>query len=146
MSRFASKRLRQEVIDRDGHVCQYCGASVYGKNLHIDHVYPYSMGGKTIIDNLVVSCSECNRAKSNYLGIYPQPKSVLSDLVMEKSKTSYNIRFSLYIVFSFFGLACMLLYIGVITHNPILIDIGVGGEFFTFVLWIDWIVTGKHYI
>lgn len=51
-----SKKQKEFVWERDGKICQYCGD--YGDVL--DHVLPFSHGGRTIVSNLVCSCSRCN--------------------------------------------------------------------------------------
>jgi large repetitive protein len=50
--------------------CQYCGKAVVSKagskaSKEYDHVVPYSKGGGRGIDNIVVSCRSCNRAKAS---------------------------------------------------------------------------------
>lgn len=60
-----SKRLRFEVFKRDNFTCQYCSAKPPKVPLEIDHITPVSKGGKNIIDNLLTSCFDCNRGKSN---------------------------------------------------------------------------------
>ena len=39
---------------------------------HIDHIFPEALGGKTIIDNLILACRACN--KSKYIKIVKKPK------------------------------------------------------------------------
>lgn len=59
-------RLRFEVLERDGFKCQYCGRTPQdGAKLVADHVIPFSKGGKTIFENLITSCFECNAGKSD---------------------------------------------------------------------------------
>jgi hypothetical protein len=60
-----SKKLRFEVFKRDGFTCQYCGGHPPIKILEADHIQPKSKGGKDDINNLVTSCFDCNRGKSN---------------------------------------------------------------------------------
>jgi 5-methylcytosine-specific restriction endonuclease McrA len=50
---------RRAVFARDGHRCQYCGASAE----NIDHVIPRSKGGRHVWDNVVASCRPCNARK-----------------------------------------------------------------------------------
>lgn len=40
--------------------CAYCGST---EQIEIEHVVPYSRGGKTEPDNLVPACLPCNRSK-----------------------------------------------------------------------------------
>lgn len=60
-----SKRLRFDVFKRDAFTCQYCGKKAPDVILEVDHVEPISKGGKTDMFNLVTSCKDCNRGKSN---------------------------------------------------------------------------------
>lgn len=60
-----SKKLRFEVLKRDKFTCQYCGRMAPDVVLEIDHIKPVSKGGKNDIMNLITSCKECNRGKSN---------------------------------------------------------------------------------
>lgn len=63
-----SIRLRYEVLARDHFTCRYCGASPQKDpevTLHIDHIIPWSKGGKTVLDNLQTLCSKCNLGKSD---------------------------------------------------------------------------------
>ncbi|KAF0133244.1 MAG: hypothetical protein FD145_1389 [Candidatus Saganbacteria bacterium] len=65
--------MRIRVLDRDNFRCVFCGRSPttdIGIKLHIDHITPFSKGGKTTIDNLQTLCQECNLGKSNkeYIG------------------------------------------------------------------------------
>jgi hypothetical protein len=55
--------LRMFIIDRDGYYCHYCGNELEISDIHIDHVFPRSLGGRTHPDNLVVSCKSCNWKK-----------------------------------------------------------------------------------
>lgn len=50
---------RRAVFARDGHRCQYCGATAE----NIDHVIPRSKGGPHAWDNVVAACRRCNTAK-----------------------------------------------------------------------------------
>lgn len=58
------KRLRFEILKRDGFRCRYCGAAATSKPLHVDHVVPVAEGGETIAENLVAACADCNGGKS----------------------------------------------------------------------------------
>jgi hypothetical protein len=62
-----SAAQRREVIERDGNFCNYCGAdgSAVGVSLEMDHVTPWSQGGKTDVKNAQLLCSRHNRAKGD---------------------------------------------------------------------------------
>lgn len=61
------KLTRNNIFERDGHTCQYCGISFDRKDLNIDHVIPRDKGGKTSWENVVCSCIPCNSRKGNHL-------------------------------------------------------------------------------
>lgn len=61
-------KLRLQVLDRDNFKCVYCGrspATHLGVNLHIDHIKPFSDGGKTELGNLQTLCQDCNWGKGD---------------------------------------------------------------------------------
>lgn len=57
------KKIRFEVLRRDGFTCQYCGSAAPEVKLHIDHIDPVSAGGGNEIINLITSCETCNIGK-----------------------------------------------------------------------------------
>ncbi|MEV0085238.1 HNH endonuclease [Saccharopolyspora sp. NPDC050642] len=59
-----SKRLRYEVLRRDGHTCRYCGRTAPEVTLTVDHVVPVALGGTDEPSNLVAACRDCNSGKS----------------------------------------------------------------------------------
>lgn len=60
-----SKKLRFEVFKRDKFTCQYCGRKAPDVILEVDHIEPVSKGGTNEITNLITSCRDCNRGKSD---------------------------------------------------------------------------------
>lgn len=68
-SRTINQRLRFFVLARDNFSCCACGASPAKDGgitvLHVDHIIPWSLGGKTTMDNLQTLCDKCNLGKSN---------------------------------------------------------------------------------
>ena len=64
--RVPNAALRFLILKRDGFRCQYCGGTPdLGYMLHVDHIVPFSKGGKTIEENLITSCLLCNLGKGN---------------------------------------------------------------------------------
>lgn len=59
-----SKRLRFEILRRDGFKCRYCGTTASERELRVDHVTPVALGGTDDPSNLVASCHPCNSGKS----------------------------------------------------------------------------------
>ncbi len=80
-----SKKLRFEVFKRDLFTCIYCGSKPPSVVLEIDHLLPVSKGGTNSIDNLVCSCFNCNRGKSNK-ELTSVPASLVVDNEMIKEK------------------------------------------------------------
>lgn len=69
--RAGGRHTRAELMElydlQDGR-CGYCGIPVFWNikgSVHIDHVQPVSRGGSNIIDNLCLSCHDCNKEKYN---------------------------------------------------------------------------------
>jgi hypothetical protein len=60
-----SKRVRFEIFKRDNFTCVYCGTKPPNTVLEADHILPVSKGGTNIMENLITSCFDCNRGKSN---------------------------------------------------------------------------------
>lgn len=60
-----SRRLRFEILRRDGHRCRYCGAAAPDVTLTVDHVIPDTLGGGDDPTNLVTACTACNAGKSS---------------------------------------------------------------------------------
>jgi HNH endonuclease len=59
-----SRRQRRQILERDNHTCQYCGAR---DRLRIDHITPVIRGGRSYSNNLVTACDPCNASKGDKL-------------------------------------------------------------------------------
>lgn len=70
--------LRWRAVARDGPNCSYCGVPTvvlpYGeipadfpwhRLRTLDHLIPVSKGGKDVLENLVISCVDCNERKGS---------------------------------------------------------------------------------
>jgi hypothetical protein len=53
---FAYRYIRLKVLTRDSYVCYWCGEP--GDTM--DHVIPWSKGGRTTMENCICACQECN--------------------------------------------------------------------------------------
>jgi hypothetical protein len=56
-----SRSLRDLVFKAFNGRCAYCDTN--SGPFDVDHVFPYSRGGKHEIDNFALACSPCNRSK-----------------------------------------------------------------------------------
>ena len=54
--------VRSIVLERDAHVCTYCGSE---KQLEGDHIVPLSRGGSNTFVNLATACRPCNLSKGS---------------------------------------------------------------------------------
>ena len=60
---FHRSGIREQVIARDGGICQYCGRRPRVPT--VDHLLAVSKGGENELGNLVVACKRCNSIKCN---------------------------------------------------------------------------------
>lgn len=66
--RSISLSLRYKVLCRDHFRCVICGrspAKEHSVELHIDHIIPWSKGGKNVEENLRTLCFDCNLGKGD---------------------------------------------------------------------------------
>jgi 5-methylcytosine-specific restriction endonuclease McrA len=61
---FRDPELRQQLFERDGWLCRYCGTSVSADTATLDHMMPVSGGGTDDPSNLATACLMCNSIKS----------------------------------------------------------------------------------
>ena len=54
---------RKNILKRDNHTCQYCGAR--SVPMTIDHIHSRKKGGDDSWENLVAACVPCNTNKGN---------------------------------------------------------------------------------
>ena len=57
--------LREYLLDKYGHTCQYCAGASGDKVLEWEHIVPKSRGGSDSVKNATLSCSACNREKGS---------------------------------------------------------------------------------
>ena len=61
--------LRQQALDRDHYICQYCGRP---NSRTVDHIVPIAIdhAKATDIDNLATICRRCHKAKTDWEQAY----------------------------------------------------------------------------
>lgn len=59
------KRIREDVIARDGMVCCYCNERLTPETVTMEHIVPDSKRGTFNSTNLTVSCGPCNNKRGN---------------------------------------------------------------------------------
>lgn len=57
------KMIRQQVYDKCGGHCAYCGKEIAYKDMQVDHIHAQYLGGTDDMDNLLPSCRACNFRK-----------------------------------------------------------------------------------
>lgn len=59
------QELRQQTLDRDHYICQYCGQP---NSKTVDHIVPIEFDQSLMasIDNLAVICRKCHRLKTDF--------------------------------------------------------------------------------
>ena len=86
-----SVRTRFEVFKRDRFTCGYCGKTPPNVTLEVDHIIPVAAGGSDDEMNLITSCWECNRGKSDRLleeGTRPVDGAQVADLQERIAQTT----------------------------------------------------------
>jgi hypothetical protein len=62
-----SSNYREQILERDGYRCQWCGEVYPADELEIHHIVPQAEGGKHFPSNLVTLCYHCHVAE-NWFG------------------------------------------------------------------------------
>jgi 5-methylcytosine-specific restriction endonuclease McrA len=84
MRRSVSDSLKRMVLERDNYSCCYCWTTLSFETAHIDHAFPRSKGGWTVLENLRSSCSSCNLSKGDKTEV-----ECLTELARKASIASY---------------------------------------------------------
>lgn len=58
---FAYRYIRLKVLARDKYICYWCGRPGFT----MDHVIPWSKGGRTTMTNCICACEECNGLRAD---------------------------------------------------------------------------------
>jgi len=67
MNKRLTNTQREEIFKRAKGLCEYCQSPEHYSisTFEIEHIMPISKGGETILENLALSCSGCNKFKSD---------------------------------------------------------------------------------
>ncbi len=57
---------KENIFFRDNYTCAYCGNKFNKSQLTLDHIIPYSKGGRKTWTNIVTACNYCNNKKGSY--------------------------------------------------------------------------------
>jgi hypothetical protein len=58
--RIFGKKTIQNLLDIQNRECAYCAIDISNIDFHVDHIKPVSFGGSNSLNNLVISCPQCN--------------------------------------------------------------------------------------
>ncbi len=82
-------------IKEKGTTCYYCGKSIKGKEVTIDHKIPLSKGGMDQPGNRVFCCYKCNQIKANYdYEYFVKNRELLHQTFKNKFKDTITVNIS----------------------------------------------------
>ncbi len=68
-----------KLIKSSNNVCFWCDEEIPNGEMHLDHIYPVSKGGRNDMYNLVVACRSCNQRKRD-----KSPEIWIEEILLEK--------------------------------------------------------------
>lgn len=104
LRRFVSLDMKAEIIERDGFKCRICGKFLtscrdsrrfakLGHGLyHIDHIVPCQQGGRSTLENLRLTCPECNLRRKKKFSFKEILEETLSDENTFSRQSAANCR------------------------------------------------------
>ncbi len=101
------EKIKARVKQRDNYTCLCCGSVLRrGLRLEVDHILPFSMRGRTEMDNLQTLCKKCNNKKGkneiNFRDVYKTPLSKPKELECISKYGSEEPKYSLQRTINFF--------------------------------------------
>ncbi len=65
-SKYVPVKLRNLVVKRANFICEYCRSpeDFSAESFAVEHIFPRSLGGKTVEENLAFACLGCNSHKA----------------------------------------------------------------------------------
>lgn len=77
------RTIRQQVIERDNGICQYCGVPGH----QVDYLIPPSHNGRPMMNNLVCCCAPCLRASND--ATYPTLEDKIAFIIAHRKETGF---------------------------------------------------------
>jgi CRISPR/Cas system Type II protein with McrA/HNH and RuvC-like nuclease domain len=65
--KLARKKFRQHIFEAWNWRCAYCNRQLTQDSATIDHILPKHKGGQNVRNNMMCSCSNCNKSKGSDL-------------------------------------------------------------------------------
>lgn len=65
--KLARRKFREHIFEAWDWQCAYCSKQLNSDTATIDHVIPKHKGGQNVRNNMICSCSSCNRSKASQL-------------------------------------------------------------------------------
>lgn len=89
---YISADLRRLVTDRAGNCCEYCRLSQDDStfSFQIDHIISEKHEGQTTLDNLSLSCPNCNAFKGSDIASIDRDTGQLTPLYNPRTQPWYN--------------------------------------------------------
>lgn len=91
----------QQVFDRANGYCEYCGQDLLISratyaSAQVDHVHARAQGGNHDLENLRLTCCQCNSSLSrhNHLSTFEERKALVLRKINESHERNYQIKLS----------------------------------------------------
>lgn len=82
-----TKKQISLLLDIQEYICAYCTCDLRKTDYHVDHIIPVAAGGTSNINNLAMSCSECNLiASSKVFSDINSKRAFILDTIKQKRK------------------------------------------------------------
>jgi hypothetical protein len=83
---------KDEILERDAHMCAYCGDTA----TEVDHIIPWNYIHDDSLSNLVAACSACNQIASDKVfdGLYEKTAYIKAKRSGRKWKRKFNRRYA----------------------------------------------------
>lgn len=84
--------IREYLLDKFGHTCQYCGGASGDPILEWEHIQPKSKGGSDSVKNAPLACQTCNQDKGNLT--LAQWRKIEEDIASNRKTSSGRKQFA----------------------------------------------------